>query len=85
MEQKELINLETLSVELKMLDINKTIQDDKKFAKILENSSRRLKDFIIKNKIVDLSSFKTKIENLEANKPDVEKIIDVCTMQKGQT
>lgn len=59
------------------------IGDKDKFVKISNRASTSLKLFLIDNEIKDLAALKKKLEEMEKQVVNVDKIIDVCMTQKG--
>lgn len=65
MDRKSDINLTTLAREIQIIELDKVLEEDRKFAYILYNASDKLKDFILLNKITTFNILQQKLSSLE--------------------
>lgn len=79
----EEINLEKLELELQIFNMYPNVKDEDKFVKILDRASANLKLFLVANDVKDLQALKTIIKKLENQSINVDKILEICMIQRG--
>lgn len=83
MDKKSDINLTNLAREIQIIELDKVLEEDRKFAYILHNASDKLKDFILLNKITTFSMLQQKLSSLECERKAIDEVIETCTKQRG--
>lgn len=83
MDKRSEINFTNIMREIRIIELNNSLEDDKKFGFILTNASDKLKDFILKNNINSIESLSCKISSLELARKSIDDIINECTKQRG--